>query len=108
MATFLNKYFVDVNYFYYFSIMKYELNSKVFVKDTTIEKKIVDAENIFNTWIYYMLDKTSYSESQIQSESDFQYDYIISKIKDPLVFSRIFDTKKTAKAMSEWYNKNVQ
>ena len=88
--------------------MKYELNSKVFVKDTTIEKKIVDAENIFNTWIYYMLDKTSYSESQIQSESDFQYDYIISKIKDPLVFSRIFDTKKTAKAMSEWYNKNVQ
>lgn len=88
--------------------MKYELNSKVFVKDTTIEKKIVDAENIFNTWIYYMSDKTSYSESQIQSESDFQYDYIISKIKDPQVFLRIFDTKKTAKAMSEWYNKNVQ
>lgn len=108
MATFLDKYFVDVNYFYYFSIMKYELNSKVFVKNTTIEKEIVDAENIFNTSIYYMSDNTSYSESQIQSESEFQYDNIISKLKDPQVFSRIFDTKKTAKAMSEWYNKNVQ
>lgn len=107
MATFLDKYFVDVNYFYYFSIMKYELNSKVFVKNTTIEKEIVDAENIFNTFIYYMSDNTSYSESQIQSESEFQYDNIISKLKDTQVFSRIFDTKKTAKAMSEWYNKNV-
>lgn len=108
MATFLDKYFVNVNYFYYFSIMKYELNSKVIVKDTTIEKEIVDVENILNTWIYYMSDNTSYSESQIQSESDFRYEYIVSKLKDPQVFSKIFDTKKTAKAMSKWYNKNVR
>lgn len=61
--------------------MTHLINTSVSIKDTKEIKKIVDKEFIYDTWIYYMEDKTSYSENQLQTAkvSDLIIDAHIKK-----------------------------
>jgi hypothetical protein len=88
--------------------MKYKPNCEVKLMNVKKPKLIVEVEYIHDTWIYYMSDGTSYAESQIEYGLTKEFLQLMTKLKKPQVFNKIFDTKKTAKAMSEWYKKNAQ
>lgn len=79
--------------------MKYTIGQEITVKSNKVKKTIIDCEQIEGINIYYMSDKTSYSEGQL---SDLIYVELseIAEISD-LALIKLLDIENTAKRYYE-------
>jgi hypothetical protein len=79
--------------------MKYIIGQEITVKSNKVIKTIIDCERIEGINIYYMSDKTSYSEEEL---SDLLYVELseISEISDFALF-KLIDIENTVKRYSE-------
>ena len=88
--------------------MLYSKNTKVKLKGSEIIKLIVDSESIVGTNIYYMSDKTSYAEHQVDFTISAEYEYLMSKMTPEFVIENLIDAKKIGESMSKWYHKQKE
>jgi len=85
--------------------MKFLIGEKVFTQKEGIEKNIIDSEIINKVEIYYMSDKTSYSETQLVSDGE-NFIKKLSDNKEKIISLINYD--KVTDNMVKWYKNKIK
>jgi hypothetical protein len=82
--------------------MKHKIGDLVKILKTNEVKTIIDCENILDINIYYMMDVTSYSESQLsQMTNEEIFMSELENNKEKII--NLIDYKKIGRSWAEWY-----
>lgn len=85
--------------------MRYNINQSVVIKKCKTIKQVSDSEVICGVIIYYMSDKTSYSESEILSTQE-DFNQIEDLVSSPNIdnFIEVFDNGRMVKGLEKLFN----